>query len=195
MNKNELIELKRRIEIEKRNKSKYILQMNYGSIDDITYSLEDIKSECNEKGAVDNIEKLFEKLIYHYEEQNIRYDTILITFVHGLFYKECDYENHDLTEDAMPAYDYAGVEISFFCSINNGKKYEEDPTELLRSHDRYYVVSLSEFKKELISRGFNISDIHSFKEIYYSLKKNGNLVSYIAIDFSKHKVKQLKLGE
>lgn len=142
---------------------------------------------------VDNIENLFEKLIYHYNEENIKFDAINICITYCLFYKEYDIEN-ELTEEAIPLCDFATVCISMFNSFYNEQKHEEDPDELLEIHGHDYIVSLSEFKKQLYLRGFDIDELPSFEDLDEEIKSESGIVSRIKIDFSKpmKKVKSMK---
>ena len=81
-----------------------------------------------------------------------------------------------------------------FISVYNEQKHEEDPDELLEIHGHDYIVSLSEFKKQLYLRGFDIDELPSFEDLDEEIKSESGIVSRIKIDFSKpmKKVKSMK---
>lgn len=203
MNKEALIELKKRLELEKRNKSEYVAAATWGFDFNNRYTIDELKSKCDEKGISDLIEGLFERLIYYYNDKEVRYDSIIISLVYELFYKECDFteERNELLEEAVPAYDYVKIGVSYFYCTNEDSKSDDDrkeklkyfDEEIFKDYDKNFIVSLSDLKKELYLRGFDISDIHSFYEIDESIKDGSSIISNLKLEFPK-KTKRLKLN-
>ena len=197
MNKEELIELRKRLEQEKRDKSKYIKVAPWGIELNTKYTIDQIRSECNEKGICDNIENLFEKLIYYYNDKEGRYDSITICLVYELFYKECDLEwESDLIDGAESACDYAKISVSnFYREKENDPdiydKADEFSEEIYEQYREGFIISLSEFKKELHLRGFDITTIPSFDELDENIKDGDSIVSRLTIEFPSI-IKKLK---
>ena len=96
MRKEELIKLKEKLEMEKRNQSKYVLVDDTGILEDSHFTLEEIKKRNDEKEIVKNIEKLFEELIHHYSDLDIAYDSINLLMSYALFYKEYEEDPTDI---------------------------------------------------------------------------------------------------
>lgn len=188
MNIKELKELKNRLNNLKRLESNYVLIGNTN----IDYNIKEseIKAKCNNTKFINDIEKLFEELIYHYNKKNIKYDKINIYLVFELFYNEFDLEGEYILNNSSPLEDYAVAFISFYECTNDVNKYKEDPIQILEKYDQnHYIISLNNLKEELNNLGLNTSLIHTTEEINESLKKNKNLVSCLTIDFNKKKSK------
>lgn len=193
MRKEELIRLKEKLEMEKRNQSKYVLADGTGNLDDSHFTLEEIKKRNDEKEIVKNIEKLFEELIHHYSDLDIAYDSINLLMSYALFYKEYDYlKKESYPENFKPLYDYICLRISYFYCSEREKEYEEDPTDILVKYDKEYIMTLSSFKRTLVERGFDISLIHDFKEVEEFISNEEMLCAKLPINFSSTNSKTKK---
>ena len=164
-----------------------------GILEDIHFTLEEIKKRNDEKEIVKNIEKLFEELIHHYSDLDIAYDSINLLMSYALFYKEYDYlKKESYPENFKPLYDYICLRISYFYCSEREKEYEEDPTDILVKYDKEYIMTLSSFKRTLVERGFDISLIHDFKEVEEFISNEEMLCAKLPINFSSTNSKTKK---
>lgn len=182
MKKNELLRLKRKIE------TKVYIEDAYSGSEAI--SLFEIEQKINTVGAVENIEKYFEKIITYFSTRGIKYDEITLRPFFSVIVKEKDLDDKTIIKtNSKPLPGTVVVRVNGFYCKNGEYIFGEDPDAIYSENFNNYVIILDDFIRLLGEKGFEFTGVSTVEELRNQVVAGVPTLGDITLSFNKRKTR------
>ncbi len=201
MNKEELIQLKEKLERENRRYVPFGLHLTLtggtsGEYLNKSYRLGEIKAKKETNQSISAITNNFEAIITYLAKKKIVYDEIDLIMFFSVFAENngsIDIKSDKLIKGTRILDDFAVLNIYGY-DVKNGAEVIDVPAQEVKGYNSTYggfVINFSEFVQKLNEQGFALSGISNFQELKNRVINEKNTEWPIIFSFMKKNNKTL----